>query len=124
MAKKKVFISFDFDNDKVLKDFVIGQARLPDSPFEVEDWSMKEAAPERNWEVEAEMRIRRSDAILVIVGNYTHRAPGVLKEVALANYHSKKICQMIGYRDSSPTPVQNAGPLYSWEWNFLKNFLG
>lgn len=26
MAKKKVFVSFDFDNDKVLKDFIIGQS--------------------------------------------------------------------------------------------------
>lgn len=26
MAKKRVFVSFDFDNDKVLKDFIIGQA--------------------------------------------------------------------------------------------------
>lgn len=124
MAKKKVFVSFDFDNDKVLKDFVIGQARLPDSPFEVEDWSMKEAAPKRNWEAEAEMRIARSDAILVIVGHHTHRAPGVLKEVALANRYRKNICQMIGYRDTTPIPVQNAGPLYRWEWSFLKNFFG
>ncbi len=29
MGKTKVFISFDFDNDKTLKDFIIGQARLP-----------------------------------------------------------------------------------------------
>ena len=28
--KKKVFVSFDFDNDKVLKDFIIGQSRLAD----------------------------------------------------------------------------------------------
>jgi hypothetical protein len=46
MAKKKVFVSFDFDNDKVLKDFIIGQAKLDDSPFEVIDFSLKEAAPE------------------------------------------------------------------------------
>lgn len=31
MAKKRVFVSFDFDNDKALKDFFIGQSRLPDS---------------------------------------------------------------------------------------------
>ena len=37
MANKRVFISFDFDNDKRLKDFIIGQSKLPDSPFEVID---------------------------------------------------------------------------------------
>jgi hypothetical protein len=35
MAKTKVFVSFDFDNDKKLYDFIIGQARLSDSPFDV-----------------------------------------------------------------------------------------
>ena len=35
VGKKRVFVSFDFDHDRVLKDFIIGQARLPDSPFEV-----------------------------------------------------------------------------------------
>ncbi len=29
MAKKKVFISFDFDNDKASKESMIGQAQLP-----------------------------------------------------------------------------------------------
>jgi hypothetical protein len=33
MAKKKVLVSFDFDNDRALKDFIIGQSKLPDSPF-------------------------------------------------------------------------------------------
>ena len=50
MAKKRAFISYDFDNDKALKDFIIGQARLADSPFEVVDTSLKEAAPMKTWE--------------------------------------------------------------------------
>ena len=29
-GKKRVFVSFDFDNDKVLNDFITGQARNPD----------------------------------------------------------------------------------------------
>ena len=31
---KRVFVSFDYDYDKTLKDFLIGQAKNPDSPFE------------------------------------------------------------------------------------------
>jgi len=50
MAKKRVFVSFDFDNDKKLKDFIIGQSRLEDSPFEIIDHSLKEVAPEKEWE--------------------------------------------------------------------------
>ena len=123
MAKKRAFVSFDFDRDKVLKVFVIGQAKLPDSPFEVADWSMKEAAPERSWQREAEARIKRSDIVMVMVGRYTHRAPGVLKEVGMARRNGVPIVQIIGYRDSNPTPVPNAGRLYRWDWENLKKIL-
>ena len=61
MAKKRVFVSFDFDNDKVLKDFIIGQSRLADPPFEVIDTSLKEAAPMKTWEDNARAAIKRSD---------------------------------------------------------------
>jgi hypothetical protein len=42
MAKKRVFISFDFDHDEDLRNLLVGQARNPDSPFEIADWSVKE----------------------------------------------------------------------------------
>ena len=45
MSKTRVFCSFDFDNDKGLKDALIIQSKLDDSPFEIADWSLKEAAP-------------------------------------------------------------------------------
>ena len=32
MAKTKVFVSYDYDNDAALKDTLIGQSKLPDSP--------------------------------------------------------------------------------------------
>jgi predicted GTPase len=124
MARKRVFVSFDFDNDKVLKDFVIGQARLPDSPFEVIDTSLKEAAPMKTWQDKAREAIRRSDIVLVMVGPQTHRAPGVLKEVQMAREEGVPIVQVIGYRDASYTPVPNAGRLYAWNWDNLKKLLG
>ena len=121
--KTPVFVSFDFDNDKKLKDFIIGQSRLSDSPFEVIDHSMKEAALERNWEIEAEKRIKRAEVILVMVGPLTYKAPGVLKEVDIAREHDKKIVQIIGYKNGDYKPVPNAGRLYSWNWENLKNIL-
>ena len=96
MAKKRVFVSFDFDNDKALKDFIIGQSRLPDSPFDVIDSSIKEAAPEKDWLIRAETRIRGSDLVLVMVGPYTYKAPGVLKEIAIARKWNVPIAQVIG----------------------------
>ncbi len=123
MSKKNVFVSFDFDNDKPLKEFLIGQSKNSDSPFEVADWSMKEAAPQRNWQDEAERRIKRSDLVVVMVGPNTHKAPGVLKEVEMARRNNIRIVQVIGYKDGNYTAVPNAGQLYSWNWDNLKKLL-
>ena len=118
--KPRVFVSFDFDNDKIVKDFIVGQSKLSDSPFEISDWSMKEAAPQANWEAEARARISRSDMVIVMVGPKTYKAPGVLKEVKIARALEKPIYQIIGYRNGNYTPVPDAGRLYSWNWDNLK----
>lgn len=123
MAKKRVFVSFDFDNDKVLKDFIIGQSKLPDSPFEIFDTSIKEAAPEKDWLDRAEAKIKVSDMVLVMVGSKTYKASGVLKEVNIARKWNKPIAQVIGYKDGNYQPVQDAGRLYTWNWDNLKKLL-
>ena len=104
MAKKRAFFSFDFDEDQNLKHHMVGQMKLLSSPFEGADWSMKEAAPERNWEQEAEARIGRSDVVVVLVGPKTHKAPGVLKEVAIYTPSGKTYRQ----RMSIATPFQGS----------------
>ena len=121
--KKRVFVSFDFDNDKELKVFIIGQAKLPDSPFDVVDCSMKEAAPQANWQAVAERKIKSADIVVVMVGLQTHRAPGVLKEVKMARDNGIPIVQVIGYKDGNYTAVPNAGRLYRWNWPNLKKLL-
>jgi len=124
MAKKRVFVSFDFDNDKILKEFIVGQAKLPDAPFEIVDCSLKEAAPMKSWEDKARAAIKGSDIVLVMVGPSTHKAPGVLKEVKMARDEGIPICQVIGYKDGNYTAVPDAGRLYSWNWENLKKLLG
>ena len=121
MTKKRAFFSFDFDEDQNLKNNMVGQMRLPSSPFEGADWSMKEAAPQRDWEKEAESRINRSDVVVVLVGPKTYKAPGVLKEVAMARRLGKPIVQIIGYKDSHPRLVPNAGRLLRWTWPNMTN---
>ena len=123
MAKTRVFVSFDFDNDRVLKDFILGQAKLPDSPFDVFDHSLKEAAEEREWERKARAAIGRSEIVLVVLGAQTYRAHGVLKEVAMAREAGVKIVQIIGYKSGNYMPITNAGRLYAWSWENLKKLL-
>jgi hypothetical protein len=121
--KTRVFVSFDFDNDQKLKTFILAQAKNSDSPFEIENWSLNEPAPQKTWKEMAAKRIARCDVVLVMVGPETHRSPGVLAEVALAADLSIPVRQVIGYSDANPKAVAGAGRLYRWSWPTLKSLL-
>jgi hypothetical protein len=123
MKRKRVFVSFDFDKDRSLKDLFIGQSRNKETPFEVCDHSLKEEAPELHWEKKAEEKIRYADQVIVLLGPDTHRAPGVLKEVKIARQLDKKIVQLIGYREKKYKRIPGAGVLYHWTWDNLKKIL-
>jgi hypothetical protein len=124
MPKKKVFVSFDFDNDKTLKDFIIGQAKNPDSPFEISDCSLKESKPEQDWLDHATRAIARADVFLIMLGPKTRNAPGVLKELKVAIAKEKTKFQIIGYKDGSADwAVPGGGRTYSWSWDNLKKLL-
>jgi len=127
MVKAKVYISFDYDNDRSLKDLLVGQAKNEDSPFEISDWSLKEAAPDKYWKERAEEKIRRVDILCVIVGKKTYKANGVLKEIAIADslnsagYNIKKF-ELIGYSDKECPHVEGAGRRISWNWPNLRSY--
>jgi hypothetical protein len=123
MTKKRVYIAFEYEPDRSLKDLLIGQSSNKESPFEVIDGSLREAAPERDWEEKAEGRIKLADVVIVLLGTTTHRAPGVAKEVSLARRLNKKIVQVIGYKDCKYKRLPNAGRLYCWTWDNLKKIL-
>ncbi len=122
-TRKKVFISFDFDNDKSLKDFLIGQSKLEQSPFEVSDYSLKEASKEKEWEEKARKKIELADLVIVLLGAATHKAHGVLKEIAIAQSMNKKIIQVIGHKNTPYQRIKGAGYLYHWNWENLKKVL-
>ncbi|MCH8193606.1 MAG: hypothetical protein IIA65_06275 [Planctomycetes bacterium] len=94
------------------------------SPFEVLDFSLKEAAPEKTWLEKARTAISRAEVFIVMLGSKTQNAPGVLKEVEIANELKKPKFQIIGYKDGSEKwAVPNAGRVYRWNWENLKNLL-
>ena len=123
MSKTRVFCSFDFDNDKKIKDALILQSKLDDSPFEISDWSLKEAAPEPTWEEEAEKKIKRSDVVVILLGTKTHSASGVKKEAKMARDNDIRIFQLQP-KDESNEPVKDGGRVYNWTWENLKKLLG
>ena len=70
MAKTRVFISYDYDNDARIKDLLVGQARNEESPFEIADWSIKQT--ETSWKAKARQRIKASDTVCVLCGKHTN----------------------------------------------------
>jgi hypothetical protein len=121
----RVFISFDYDHDRTAATF-LGQQLRSSPRFTVENWSMKEAAPEHLWKDEARKRINRSDVVLVVVGRHTHRAVGVLEEVKMAREAKPPVPlrQVVGYRDLiAPARVPDAGRLYRWKHDTLATIL-
>jgi len=118
---KRVFISFDCDHDATLKEFLIGQSRLPDSPFTIADWSIKVASP--GWKEEARRRIRASDIVAAVCGEYTHTAVGIATEVAIAQDEGVPFFLLKGYKDktcTNPRTARSSDKMYKWTWDNLK----
>ena len=122
MAKKKVFVSFDYETDLDLKENLIAQAKGQDSPFSVTDVSLQEREPEQEWLSKAQSAIARCDVFVVILGSNTHSAPGVLKEIEIAGGMNKRRFQLRP-QGKRWQPMKGAGEMIVWTWDNLKKKL-
>lgn len=124
-SKVRVFISFDYDHDLDLKNALVGQSRLDDSPFEIADWSIKE--PSAGWKEEARRRIRACDQVIVICGAYTATATGVSEELRIARSEAKPYFLLCGRADGrckKPMAALPSDKIYEWTWDNLKRLIG
>ena len=120
--KTKVFISFDYDHDEELKVALIGQSKHPDSPFSINDMSIKEAI-DSNWKVYARRRIRQCDVVIVICGRYTDTATGVSAELTIAQEEGVPYFLLWGRADGNvvkPRGARSSDKIYKWTWENLK----
>lgn len=122
MAAKRAFISFDFDHDQDLRNLLAGQAKHPDTPFEIHDWSVKEPFT-GNWKEKVRTRIRQTDVTIVICGEYTHAATGVAAELSITREEKKPYFLLTGRADKSctkPSSATMSDKMYRWTWDNLK----
>lgn len=120
MAKKKVFVSYDYDYDNGLKSCLIGQSRLPDSPFSINDFSLKEDLPGETWIARAQRAVSQCDIFIVLLGRNTHSASGVLREVRIAEGLKKRRFQLRP-QGKNYGAVPGAGDVVAWKWKNLKS---
>lgn len=124
--RRNVFISFDYDHDKSLKDGLVGQSRNPNSPFNVSDFSMKEAAPQSRWRSEARRRIDLCSIVIVMCGQHTDKATGVSAEIQIANELGKPYILLRGYPDKKcvkPRAARSSDKMHHWTWDNLVGLL-
>ncbi|WP_082551270.1 TIR domain-containing protein [Pseudorhodoferax sp. Leaf265] len=125
MAKKRVFISFDFDNDARMKDLLVGQAKHEGSPFDFADWPSKEHLT-GDWRAKIKAKMAYVDVVCVLCGKNMATATGVSHEINIARETGTPYFLLAAYSDSysRPTAAVAGDKVYNWTWPNLKNLVG
>ena len=125
MAKVKVFLSFEFDRDEELHRNFYAQTDRGDSCHDIEDCSLNEAYKphDESWLKKANAQISRLNIVIVIIGDDTHTAPGVAKEVTIANQIGRRIFQ-IRPQGRTGGSVPGAGDVIPWKWKKIDAQIG
>jgi len=122
LTKTPVFISFDYDHDAALKEFLVGQAKNDDSPFFIKDWSIKKET--KRWKADAKKRIQWSKVVIVICGRHTSKAAGVAAEIQIAREVGVQYVLLRGYKDGKVERPAGTSwfsdSMYDWTWDNLR----
>ena len=114
-GKVGVFLSFEFGKDNELHHNFYSEAKQH-SEYEIIDYSLNEAYhPDARWLEKARKQIALSNIVIVVVGEDTHNAPGVEKEVMIANQLKKPMFQIRPQRRTAGE-VRGAGDVIRWNW--------
>lgn len=123
MSKKKIFVSFDTENDSAFKNIIVGKSQEKNAKYKVANWSMKPDAKNAKWLKDVKYKVTRCDMLVVMVGKNTYRAPGVIKEVEFATDANMKIVQ-INAAGGEVQAVNDAGVAYDLKTDDLSELLG
>lgn len=124
-AKKRVFNSFDYDHDEGVKHMLVGQAQLPDSPFDFKDSSIKEPLS-GDWKAKVKRRMASIDIVIGLCGEHTHTARGAAAEIEIAQEESVPYFFLKAYSDKSctkPTTAKSTDKMYAWTWDNVKTLI-
>lgn len=126
MPTRRVFTSFDYDNDVDLYNLFVGQSKHPESPFDLTNWSVKEPL-DGNWKEKVRTRIRSVDLVAVICGEHTDVATGVSAELLIAQEENKPYFLLHGRANKTckkPKTAKSTDKTYNWTWDNLKALIG
>jgi len=120
--KKRIFVSFAIEDEKY-RDFLVGQARNENSPFDFVDMSVKEPW-KTDWKEKCRTKIISCDGVIGLVSKYTPNASGELFEIECA--YDEDVPVMLMYinndRPTLPRPLFNK-TVHTWSWDNIKSFI-
>ena len=93
MAILNIFVSFEFGQDHDLQNNFYRQAK-EETGHLIRDCSLHESYPDQAWKNKAMNAIRQCDVVVVLIGQDTHNAPGVIVETDMARSMNKPIIQV------------------------------
>lgn len=117
MATLKIFVSFEFDEDKDLKNNFYKQAQ-ENTQHHVHNCSLNEEYSDEIWKSKARAAIKECDVVVVLIGQDTHNAPGVIVETDMACSFDKPIIQ-IRPQDRPYNGLTHIGEPISWKWKTI-----
>lgn len=115
MPTLNIFVSFEFDKDKGLQNNFYRQAK-EETNHRIRDCSLHESYPDEAWKNKARNAIRQCDVVVVLIGQNTHNAQGVIVETDMARSFNKPVIQIRpqGRPYNGLTRLSEPIP---WRWN-------
>ena len=93
MATLNIFVSFEFDKDYELKNNFYEQAKEL-TQHRIRNCSLHESYPDDKWKRKAREAIEVCNVVVLLIGEDTHNAPGVIVETDIARSLGKPIIQV------------------------------
>jgi hypothetical protein len=122
MAKKTIFISFDYDNDANYKNMLLAWDKNKEFDFELYNGSLKEAINSQDAEyIKSKIRplINRASHLLCIVGKRSASSEWISWEIQTAvNAKKRLIGVKIEKSNTSPDPLLKNGTTWALSFNF------
>ena len=119
---KRIFIAFASE-DEYARDFLIGQAKKHDSPFEWTDMSVKEPY-KTEWREKVRSRIRGCDGVIATLSKNSLNASGQLFEIQTAIEENVPLIGIyISKEDKSKPGVMNGIKCIEWSWDGIASFV-
>ena len=121
MAVLNIFVSFEYDKDNDLVNNFFQQADGLTS-HRVRNKSLRENYPDDAWKARAREAIRECDVVVVLIGQDTHNAQGVIVETDMARSLDKPVIQIKPQNRTYQGLTRLDAPI-PWRWTDINREL-